>query len=408
MENTKTDEIKSTGRRTKKKRKKSRKMPLTGRLKLNGGKTDTLLVLFVTMLVIFGIIMVFSSSYYYSISRYGTPYHFFIRQICWVMAGGVAFAFTSCIDYHKYYKWAPWLALVGVVLLVLLFTPLGHEINNAKRWIGVGPVTIMPGELAKIFAILFTAWFLSDRPERIREMLTGILPVAGLGGLYAVLIFKQPNLSTAITVVLIVGFMMIVAGLQKRWICTAFGLGCAALLGFVTFMKGSYQYGRYTTFLDPFADPKGDGYQVVQALLAIGTGGLSGVGLGKSVQKSLYLPEPQNDFILAIIGEELGLIGIMLLMLLYCVFAWRGIHIALHAKDQFGMLLASGIVLMVIIQVVLNVAVVTSSMPATGINLPFISYGGNGIIMFMLCTGVLVNISRQNSASEQVVEERAE
>ena len=409
MEITRTEQVKATGRRrTRKKIRKSRRFPVIGDLQMTRGKTDTLLVLFLAMLVIFGIIMVFSSSYYYSISKYGTPYHFLIRQVIWAVGGFVCFVMTSCFDYHKYYKLAPWAAILGFILLVLLFTPLGIEINNAKRWLGAGPITIMPGELAKIFAILFTAWFLSGDPERIRRPLTGILPVIALGGGYAILIFKQPNLSTAITVVLIVGFMMIVAGLQKRWILTFLGLGAAAVFGFVTFARDTYQYERIATFLDPFANMQGEGYQIVQSLLAIGSGGLTGVGLGKSVQKSLYLPEPQNDFILAIIGEELGMIGILGLLLLYCLFLWRGIHIALHCRDQFGVLLASGIVLMVLIQVVLNVAVVTNSMPATGINLPFISYGGNGMIIFMLCTGVLVNISRQNSDSGPEVEGESE
>ena len=358
MENTRTEQVKATGRRrTRKKIRKSRRFPVIGDLQMTRGKTDTLLVLFLAMLVIFGIIMVFSSSYYYSISKYGTPYHFLIRQVIWAVGGFVCFVMTSCFDYHKYYKLAPWAAILGFILLVLLFTPLGIEINN--------------------------------------------------GG-YAILIFKQPNLSTAITVVLIVGFMMIVAGLQKRWILTFLGLGAAAVFGFVTFARDTYQYERIATFLDPFANMQGEGYQIVQSLLAIGSGGLTGVGLGKSVQKSLYLPEPQNDFILAIIGEELGMIGILGLLLLYCLFLWRGIHIALHCRDQFGVLLASGIVLMVLIQVVLNVAVVTNSMPATGINLPFISYGGNGMIIFMLCTGVLVNISRQNSDSGPEVEGESE
>ena len=159
-------------------------------------------------------------------------------------------------------------------------------------------------------------------------------------------------------------------------------------------MKDSYWYSRLTSFTDPFADPLNEGYQAVQSLLALGSGGLFGVGLGKSIQKNLYLPEPQTDFILAIIGEELGFVGILLLIVLYCLFIWRGVHIAVNAPDQFGMLLASGITLMVAIQVILNIAVVTSSMPATGINLPFISYGGNALLIFMFSAGVLINISR--------------
>ena len=207
------------------------------------------------------------------------------------------------------------------------------------------------------------------------------------------LIMKQPNLSTAITVCGIIVSMMLVAGMKWRYCIGAVGAGALGIVAILV-MKSGHWYSRLTSFTDPFADPLGDGYQVVQSLLALGSGGLFGVGLGKSVQKNLYLPEPQNDFIAAIIGEELGFVGLMLLLVVYCLFIWRGVHIAINAPDQFGMLLASGIVLMVAIQVILNIAVVTSSMPATGINLPFISYGGNGLLMFMFSVGVLINISR--------------
>lgn len=216
----------------------------------------------------------------------------------------------------------------------------------------------------------------------------------GVAGLYGALIIMQPNLSTAITVCGIIVAMMLVAGLKWRYVLTAGGVGAAGILSILLFMKDSYWYSRLTSFTDPFADPLNEGYQAVQSLLALGSGGLFGVGLGKSIQKNLYLPEPQNDFILAIIGEELGFVGILLLIVLYCLFIWRGVHIAVNAPDQFGMLLASGIILMVAIQVILNIAVVTSSMPATGINLPFISYGGNALLIFMFSAGVLINISR--------------
>ena len=214
-------------------------------------------------------------------------------------------------------------------------------------------------------------------------------------GIFAVLIVKQPNLSTAITVCGIVVCMQLVAGMNWGYIAFLVGLGVAGVAGLFTYAADSYWVSRITSFLDPFADAAGEGYQVVQSLLALGSGGLFGVGIGKSVQKSLYLPEPQNDFILAIIGEELGFIGVLALRFVYCLFIWRGAKIAINAPDQCGLLLASGIVLMVAIQVILNVAVVTSSMPPTGINLPFVSYGGNALLMFMFASGVLLNISRQ-------------
>ena len=362
------------------------------KLKLKSG--DFWLMLFTLMLVLFGLIMVFSASYYSSISQDGNPYSYLVRHGAWVVFGLVAMAFGALFDYRKYKKWALPILIVSVILLVLVLTPLGQTTNGATRWIKVGPVTLMPGEIAKIAAIIFVAWFLSEDASRIKSLKRGILPLLGIIAVYGALIVKQPNLSTAITVCGIIIAMMLVAGLKWRYVATAGGIGVVGILSIVIFMKDTYWYNRLTSFTDPFQDALGDGYQAVQSLLALGSGGLFGVGLGKSVQKNLYLPEPQNDFILAIIGEELGYIGVLLLIALYCLFIWRGIHIALTAPDQFGLLLASGIVLMVAIQVILNIAVVTSSMPPTGINLPFISYGGNALLIFMFSAGVLLNISR--------------
>ena len=362
------------------------------KLKLKSG--DFWLMLFTLMLVLFGLIMVFSASYYSSISQDGNPYSYLVRHGAWVVFGLVAMAFGALFDYRKYKKCALPILIVSVILLVLVLTPLGQTTNGATRWIKVGPVTLMPGEIAKIAAIIFVAWFLSEDASRIKSLKRGILPLLGIIAVYGALIVKQPNLSTAITVCGIIIAMMLVAGLKWRYVVTAGGIGVVGILSIVIFMKDTYWYNRLTSFTDPFQDALGDGYQAVQSLLALGSGGLFGVGLGKSVQKNLYLPEPQNDFILAIIGEELGYIGVLLLIALYCLFIWRGIHIALNAPDQFGLLLASGIVLMVAIQVILNIAVVTSSMPPTGINLPFISYGGNALLIFMFSAGVLLNISR--------------
>lgn len=345
------------------------------------------------MLVLFGIIMVFSSSYYYSISKYDNAYSYLIRHSVWVVLGFGAMIFGAAFDYRRYKGMAKIGVIITILLLILVLTPIGTVINGARRWIIIGPITIMPGEIAKLGAILFTAWFLSSDPNRIKSFLRGILPPIVLAGIYGWLIIKQPNLSTAITVCGIIVSMMLVAGMKWRYIFAAGGIGVAGIIVIIT-TKSGHWYKRLTSFIDPFADSLGDGYQVVQSLLALGSGGLFGVGLGKSVQKNLYLPEPQNDFIAAIIGEELGFIGLMMLLAVYCLFIWRGIHIALNAPDQFGMLLASGIVLMVAIQVILNIAVVTSSMPATGINLPFISYGGNALLIFMFSAGVLLNISR--------------
>ena len=354
---------------------------------------DFALVALTCALVIFGVIMVFSASYYWSIDKVGNPYNFLIKDLFWAGTGFIIMIATTILDYHVYKKWAPWLMAGGILLLVAVLF-IGTTINNAQRWIMIGPITIMPGEICKICVIIFTAWFLCRNPSRVNDFLHGILPLLCLAGICGLLIMRQPNMSTAITVVGIIFAMMFVAGLHLRYVGALAIAGVAGILALII-KGGGYRMQRLVSFLDPFADPLGDGYQVCQGLLALGSGGLRGLGLGKSIQKNLYLPEPQNDFILAIIGEELGYIGVLVLMLVYLILIYRGIRVVLQAPDRFGMLLGSGIVMMIGIQVLLNVAVVTSSMPPTGITLPFVSYGGNALWLFMGSMGILLNISRQ-------------
>lgn len=355
---------------------------------------DFWLIIFTLMLVIFGLTMVFSASYYYSISRDGTAYSYLIKHCIWVVLGLIAMTFGAAFDYRRYRKWNLPVYIGSIILLIIVLTPLGQTTNGATRWLALGPITIMPGELAKLAAILFVASFLSEDTKRIKSFTRGILPLLAVAGIYVGLILMQPNLSTAMTICGIMVAMMLVAGLKWRYIICVGAAGATGVASILLFLPDSYWAQRLTSFTDPFADSLNDGYQAVQSLLALGSGGLFGVGLGKSVQKNLYLPEPQTDFILAIIGEELGYIGVLALIIVYCLFIWRGAHIAINAPDQFGLLLASGITLMVAIQVILNIAVVTSTMPPTGINLPFISFGGNALLMFMFSAGVLINISR--------------
>ena len=365
--------------------------------------TDFPFLLVTLILAAFGLVMVFSASYYSSISLTGNPFYYLIRDGMWVVAGLIMMAVGMSVDYRIFKKLVFPVLLFCIAGLVAVLI-IGATANGATRWIQVGPITYMPGEWAKLGLILFIAWFYGEKPQRAKSLIRGLAPVLILTGILAVLIIMQPNLSTAITVCGIAITMMLIAGMSWGYVGGAFALGVGGFLFIFFFMKDSYWYDRITNFIDPFQDMYGEGYQVAQSLLALGSGGLTGVGLGKSVQKSLYLPEPQNDFIMAIIGEELGFFGIMLLLILYCVFIWRGMKIAIGAPDHFSMLLASGVVMMVAIQVILNVAVVTASMPATGINLPFISYGGNGILMFMFAAGVLLNISKHENKEETAQE----
>ncbi len=362
---------------------------------------DFLLTFLVIGLTIFGIIMVFSASYYYAISEYGDAYYYLKRDVIWALGGVILMLAASFFNYHAYQKLAPGAFLLSVVLRLLIFTPLGHSANGATRWLAVGPITFMPGEFAKIAAIIFVSWYFTKFPKYSRSLLKGVLPMLVLCGIYGGLIIKQPNLSTAITVCIIIMGILFVAGMRIWHMGAIIGVGFGAIGALIlsgsSDGEGNYWLTRFTSFLDPFQDPLGSGWQVIQSLLALGSGGLFGLGLGKSVQKTLYLPKPQNNFILAIIGEELGFIGCLLLIIAYIILIWRGVHIALNAPDQFGTLLASGITIMLAVQVILNIAVVTSSMPPTGITLPFVSYGGNALLLFMGSMGILLNISRYSA-----------
>jgi len=361
------------------------------------GSGDFVLVIIMYALVIFGIVMVFSSSYYSAINAGGTPYTYLIKDMFFAVTGTGLFLLMALIDYRELRKAAKIFMIIAVLLLVAVLTPLGVTIQGAQRWISLGFTTIMPGEIAKICVVIFVAYYLSEKPGRVNSIKDGIIPMLLLAGGAGGLIMKQPNMSTAITIVGIIVMMMFVDGLYWRYLGGLIGLGAAGSLMLI-FMSGSeYRLNRVVSFTDPFAQMSGNGYQVVQSLFALGSGGMFGVGLGNSIQKSLYLPEPQNDFILAIIGEELGYLGIILLMTAYIFLIWRGILIAMHAPDRFGMLLASGITLMIGIQVMMNIAVVTSSMPPTGVTLPFVSYGGNALWLFMGSAGILLNISRHTS-----------
>ena len=365
--------------------------------KLKMRASDFTIVFLVTALVIFGVVMVFSASYYNSINDTGSPYGYLKKQLLFACIGFVLMYICSVVDYHIWRRLSIFILVISIGLLIYLFLPLPfvETINNATRWIRIGPISIMPGEIAKFAAIVFVSAFLAVDSKRVLSFTRGILPLLLLMAVMAGLIIKQPNLSTAIAVCGIIVGIMFLAGLQWKYIIGAMVLGGGGVAGLLIFV-GGYWKERFTSFLNPFEDQLGAGYQVVQSLLALGTGGLFGLGLGKSVQKNLYLPEPQNDFILAIIGEELGFIGIGILMIVYAVLIWRCFHVCLNAPDRFGMLMAGGITIMIGLQVIINVAVVTSSMPPTGITLPFVSYGGNALWIFMACAGIMLNISRKS------------
>lgn len=376
----------------------------TGRLskkEAKAGHCDFPLTVMVTILVIFGIVMIFSASYYYSINTYGTPFQYLKDQMFNACLGFFLMWIVSRIDYRIFRRFAFLIMILSLVLLFLIFTPLGETRNGATRWLNFG-ISVMPGELAKPAIIVFASAYFATRMERAATI-RGMLPVAGVAAVMFALIYLQPNLSTALTVVIIAAGIAFLAGMPWKVVIGAGILGVAGVIGMV-FAGGSYQLQRMTSFLDPFKEAQGDGFQVVQSLLALGTGGFTGMGLGKSVRKNLYLPEAQTDFILSIIGEELGFLGVLFLIVMFTLLVWRTVYIGINARDRFGMLVCGGVAIMTGIQVIFNVAVVTSSMPPTGVALPFISYGGNALWIFMGLYGIVLNISR--SADLSPAEER--
>ena len=364
------------------------------------GGYDFGVVALVLILSLFGVAMVFSAGYYETINLpEPDPLYYLRRQLFFVATGFAIMMVFANINYRVYSKTYWLIAAISIGLLALVMV-MGITVNNAQRWIDLGFIRITPSEFSKVFMIIFSSCFLASNPKNIKTI-KGLAVLFIMMGIHFMLIVAQPNLSTAIVIAAIMIAIMLVAGLHILFMIIPI-IGAVGLYAYIITSKTPlHWYKRITSFADPFADRQGDGYQVTQGLIALGNGGLKGLGFGRSVSKNLYLPEPQNDFILAIIGEELGYIGFLILMLLYIILLFRLFMIALKAQDKLGIYLASGVAVMLGIQVVINVAVVTSSMPATGITLPFISYGGTSIWAFMMAMGIALNVSKRTNAIER-------
>ena len=359
-----------------------------------GIKTEFDSVIFYTtiLLVFIGIIMVFSASYVQSSFKHHDAYYFLKRNVIYAILGFISMMFISNIDYTFWKKNAKAIGIVATVLLLLVITPLGIKANGARRWLGFGGLTIQPAEIAKFATIIITAKIIEIRYDKMKSLTKGVIPVLIVPIIFFALIMCQPNMSTAGTIILVVFVMVFVAGMNMKFVIAMFGSGVAAFL--VLALTSEYRLKRILSFLDPFQDPLGNGYQVIQGLYALGSGGLFGMGLGKSQQKWFYIPEPQNDFIFAIIGEELGLVGCAIVIMLFVILVYRCVRIALKCSNVFACMMVIGIGAQIGIQAALNIAVATSSMPVTGVALPFISYGGTSLIIFMSAVGIVLNISK--------------
>lgn len=354
---------------------------------------DYALILVTLLLLGIGLVMVFSASYIIAEESRGDAYFFLRRQMIWVGLGLLAMFIVSRIHYWKLRKLSLVFILINFVFLTLVFTGLGTSLGTeANRWLSIGGLTLQPSEFSKLAFVIFTAAFMSSRSIRMEKFWSSSFIPLSLVGIAFLFIMSQPDLGTALVLVGGTAIIILMAGMPLKH---ALGLSLVSLppLAYLI-LSSEYRRLRLLSFLDPWADPGDTGYQIIQSLYALGPGHIFGVGLGRSRQKLYYLPEPQNDFIFAVLGEELGFVGAVAVLLLFFIFAWRGLKIAMTAPDVFGSLLAAGVTGMIILQALVNIAVVTGSIPVTGINLPFISAGGSSILFTLIGVGILLSISR--------------
>ena len=364
-------------------------------------KSDKLLFTATLVLVCASLVMVYSASAVIGLEQYQQrPTFFLFKQATFALLGLALMPVLMRIDYRHYRQpvviWTA-LAMVAFGLVAVLFGP---RINGARRWFGGAGIGVQPAEFAKIVVVVFVAAILERRMDRIDDLRYSLVPVAIVLGVVVALIMLQPDLGTALSIVVIVGAMIFAAGINYRYI---FGLLLVSLpAAYIVLMSADYRRRRMTVFLNPWEDPLGDGFQVIQSLIAVGTGGLFGRGLMAGVQKPFYLPYPHTDFIYAVIGEELGLAGCTIVLACFCVIAWRGLRTAMRAPDRFGAFLALGVTAMVVVQAFFNISVVLGLLPTKGIPLPFVSYGGSSLLVSMVGMGILLNVSQHASTSHVV------
>jgi cell division protein FtsW len=358
-------------------------------------KSDKVLFMATLLLVCASVVMVYSASALVALERYDQPYMFLTRQVLWAALGLAVLTIAMRVDYRTYRNDAFLWALLGLVALTLIGVLFRPPVNGTRRWFGFGGFGVQPSELAKIACVLFTALILERRMHRIDDLKYSLLPIGIVVGAMMALILLQPDFGTAISLLLIVATMVFAAGLNYRYIL---GTTLALLpVLYVVLVSAPYRRRRLLAFWDPWADPLGDGFQVIQSLIAVGTGGVFGRGLMAGVQKLFYLPEPHTDFIYAVIGEELGLVGATGVLICFCIIAWRGMRIAMRAEDRFGAFVALGLTTMIAVQAFVNMSVVLGLMPTKGIPLPLVSAGGSSLLISLLGMGMLLNISQHES-----------
>src|SRR6476660_2006077 len=348
----------------------------------------------VTMLLVFlGLVMVFSASAVMARERFGSPYAFLSKQLIWAVAGLAAMVVTMRLDYRRYKHPALVFSLMGLTTLLLISVFFLDRSHNTHRWIHAGGFSFQPSELAKPVLILFLAYFLESRANTMDDVRNTLVPAATPILMVLVLIVLEPDLGTAIACAGIAACVLYVAGMRMRYFGYAFAASLPAL--YLLIFHVAWRRDRILAFLNPYADRQKTGFHIIQSLIAVGTGGVTGLGLMEGKQKLFYLPEPHTDFIFAVTAEELGLVGALIVVTLFAILLWRGMRASICTQDMFGRFLVVGITSMVVVQAFINISVVLGLMPTKGIPLPFISYGGSSLFITLGCIGVLLNITKQ-------------
>jgi cell division protein FtsW len=363
-------------------------------------RSDKMLFLATLLLVGASVVMVYSASAVQALAKYETPTFFLYKQLAWAVIGIMLMLFAMRVDYHALKRPAVVWTVMGVTIVLLGVVLFAPPINGTQRWIPLGFASLQPSELAKLAAILFTAAILDGRMHRVNDAAFALKPIAAATGILTLLILREPDFGTAALIVSVVVAMLFAAGMTYRYL---FGAALVIVpMAMALVLTSDYRRRRWTTFLNPEADPLGDGFQILQSLFAIGSGGVFGKGLMAGIQKLYYIPEPHTDFIYAVIAEELGLVGTTLTLVCFAFIGWRGLRTALLAPDRFGALLALGLTMMVVLQAFVNISVVTALLPTKGIPLPFVSNGGSSLLINLVAMGILLNISQQSSATATI------
>ena len=360
---------------------------------INNKRLDIPLLITILIISIYGIVMIYSASSVWAEYKFNDKYHYVIMQSIFFIMGVFLMIFISKVPYKYYLKKSNLILLICFILLILVLIPgIGTVRNGSRSWFGIGGLGIQPSEAVKLALIIFTSKYIYNNPKAMRSVKTGALPLLLITGIVFLLIMMQPDFGTGTITVLTIVAMLFITGLNFSFF---YKIGFLGLMGAsILIIVAPYRMKRITSFLNPWADPLGTGFQAIQSLYAIGPGGLFGLGFGNSIQKHFYLPEPQTDFIFSIISEELGIIGIITVSILFLIIIYRSIKIAIKAPDNFSKFLVFGIIFQLSFQTILNLSVVVGLVPVTGVTLPFFSYGGSSLIITLISMGIILNISR--------------